>query len=275
MATKTTTSKAKAKDEKVIDQPITALVSPVHIPKISRNIIILEVQGTSGVPYCCHAMSQKAMLQMEAKHDGKTPTRKREPKDQWLEFMGAGYWKRNAKGEAVDLCAPSLQFQKATIDAVRHIGDKKTLTMKAVRSWFRIRSNDPAQPELIPLKAGPLDEIYFDDMDHRFLGREDAKDRSMWVNKERIEQMKKFHKKGISISRSPATVGMGTMDLRYRPKIYNWSATLEVEYFPMFISEEGIINLIELGGSLNGIGEWRPSSPQATGSWGTFSVKQS
>ena len=112
-------------------------------------------------------------------------------------------------------------------------------------------------------------------MDHRFLGREAEKDRSMWVTPERIAQMKKFHKKGISISRSPATVGMGTMDLRYRPKIYNWSATLEVEYFPMFISAEGIMNLIELGGCLNGVGEWRPSSPQATGSWGTFNVVRS
>ena len=47
---------------------------------------------------------------------------------------------------------------------------------------------------------------------------------------------------------------------------------MTVEFDPQFITKEGLINLINIGGYLNGIGEWRPSSPKATGDWGMFAV---
>jgi len=273
MATKT---KKNPSAEKVVDNadavslphaPINIVESKIQIMKI--NVHAYELNK----PYCCHAMSQKALIQMEQNQDGITKTRKKEPKDQWAEFIGAGYWLRDNKGEIESLCAPAIQFKKATVDAVRHVGDKKTLTMKAVRSWFHIRSTIPHQPDMVPLNSKPLPEELFDDMDYRFLGLEDAPTKSRWVTPERIKEMKKLHKLGVSISRHPAKVGMG-MDLRYRPKIYNWTATLEIEFDPMFITQDGLVNLINIGGRLNGIGEWRPSSPQACGDWGMYRVER-
>ena len=51
---------------------------------------------------------------------------------------------------------------------------------------------------------------------------------------------------------------MGTSDLRYRPEFKNWYADLVIEYNQNgMIDEESLVNMIELGGDMCGIGEWR------------------
>lgn len=65
-------------------------------------------------------------------------------------------------------------------------------------------------------------------------------------------------------------IGMGTADIRYRGEFKEWSADLIIRYNPKVMSAEQIINLINMGGFANGIGEWRPSKD---GSFGTFHVK--
>lgn len=65
-------------------------------------------------------------------------------------------------------------------------------------------------------------------------------------------------------------IGMGTADIRYRGEFKEWSADLTIRYNPNVMSAEQIINLINMGGFANGIGEWRPSKD---GSFGTFHVK--
>lgn len=64
-------------------------------------------------------------------------------------------------------------------------------------------------------------------------------------------------------------VGMGTADIRYRGEFKTWSAVLNIIYNPNAISAEQIVNLLNLGGFSNGVGEWRPSKD---GSFGTFHV---
>lgn len=64
-------------------------------------------------------------------------------------------------------------------------------------------------------------------------------------------------------------IGMGTADLRYRGEFKNWTTNLTISYNPKAISLEQIINLLNIGGFANGVGEWRPSKD---GSFGTFHV---
>jgi len=64
-------------------------------------------------------------------------------------------------------------------------------------------------------------------------------------------------------------IGMGTADIRYRGEFKEWSAVLTIRYNPQVMSAEQIINLINMGGFANGVGEWRPSKD---GSYGTFHV---
>lgn len=65
-------------------------------------------------------------------------------------------------------------------------------------------------------------------------------------------------------------VGMGTADLRYRPQFNNWWAELKLTYNASGdISLESIINAINAGGYVCGLGEWRP---ERDGSYGQFHV---
>lgn len=65
-------------------------------------------------------------------------------------------------------------------------------------------------------------------------------------------------------------IGMGTADIRYRGEFKPWSAEITIRYNPTSMSAEQIINLLNIGGFANGVGEWRPSKD---GSFGTFHVE--
>lgn len=58
-------------------------------------------------------------------------------------------------------------------------------------------------------------------------------------------------------------------DIRYRGEFPKWRATLNIRYNAKAISPEQILNMLNIGGFSNGVGEWRPSKD---GSFGTFHV---
>ena len=61
-------------------------------------------------------------------------------------------------------------------------------------------------------------------------------------------------------------VGMGTADLRYRGEFANWSADLTVKYNANGpFSLEAIVNIINAGGLICGVGEWRPEKDGQNG----------
>ena len=62
---------------------------------------------------------------------------------------------------------------------------------------------------------------------------------------------------------------VGTSDIRYRGEFKNWSTVLTIRYNPIAMSAEQIINLLNMGGFSNGVGEWRPAKD---GAFGTFHV---
>lgn len=64
-------------------------------------------------------------------------------------------------------------------------------------------------------------------------------------------------------------IGMGTSDIRYRAEFKNWKTVLHIRYNASAMSLEQIVNLFNIGGFANGVGEWRP---QKNGSFGTFHV---
>lgn len=58
-------------------------------------------------------------------------------------------------------------------------------------------------------------------------------------------------------------------DIRYRGEFPEWKAVLNIRYNAGAISPEQILNMLNIGGFSNGVGEWRPSRD---GSFGTFHV---
>lgn len=53
-------------------------------------------------------------------------------------------------------------------------------------------------------------------------------------------------------------VGMGSVDLRYRPEFEEWAATVEIEYDSELLTDQDVITLIDRAGFGVGIGEGRP-----------------
>jgi hypothetical protein len=64
-------------------------------------------------------------------------------------------------------------------------------------------------------------------------------------------------------------IGQGTADLRYRGEFKQWYATLNVSYNADVFSAEQLLNLFQIAGYAQGIGEWRP---EKNGSHGMFHI---
>src|SRR5690606_4229769 len=64
----------------------------------------------------------------------------------------------------------------------------------------------------------------------------------------------------------------GVADLRYRAQYRPWSAVLRLRTIRGKFDRSSILLLVDAAG-LDGVGEWRPTSPKsATGTFGTFEV---
>lgn len=71
---------------------------------------------------------------------------------------------------------------------------------------------------------------------------------------------------------APARNSGGTADLRYRNRVFPWSATLRIDFFPTMISAEALVNIVDAAG-IGGVGDWRPSSPKSkAGVYGKFEI---
>lgn len=74
-----------------------------------------------------------------------------------------------------------------------------------------------------------------------------------------------------SVRQDCVRVGMGSADIRYRPQFENWSIEVMVKYNASgAIKLKDVFNMINMGGQLNGIGEWRV---EKGGTYGSFHVK--
>lgn len=66
-------------------------------------------------------------------------------------------------------------------------------------------------------------------------------------------------------------IGMGTADVRYRGEFNNWKATFTLKYnVNGKYSVDDILNIINAGGLVCGVGEWRP---ERDGQFGMFHIE--
>lgn len=64
-------------------------------------------------------------------------------------------------------------------------------------------------------------------------------------------------------------LGGRTADVRFRAQFFPWSIKFDVRYNPNVITDEAIVNLIQLAGFHQGLGDWRP---EKSGTFGMFHV---
>lgn len=74
---------------------------------------------------------------------------------------------------------------------------------------------------------------------------------------------------GVKMRQDTVRVGVKQADLRYRPEMTEWGASLRIEYDQDILTAESVINLLNRAGFGVGVGEYRP---EKNGVWGRFEV---
>lgn len=75
--------------------------------------------------------------------------------------------------------------------------------------------------------------------------------------------------KELRMREDTVKIGQGTTDLRFRGETLGWTMDLPIEFNADVLSAEQILNLLQIAGFSNGLGEWRP---ERNGNYGTFAL---
>lgn len=193
------------------------------------DIRLMEVTVIGDSPLIVHAWSEKAKREMLDKQLKKAKGA-REAKDPKADFEASLY--RLADG---GYGFPSVGFKTAAVTAITSVAG---MTKIAARQAFHVLGEDV-------------------DIEGAFEG---TKSRTNLVRLNCGEP---------SMREDTVRVGMGTADLRYRGEFTDWSANLLVRYNANVLSEEQLLNILNISGFAVGVGEWRP---EKDGSYGMFHV---
>lgn len=164
----------------------------------------------------------------------------REPKNP-LEDFKASLYKVDGGGWGM----PAPAFKAAAVTAANDVKLKMTEMRRAFHvQTYTVRITGPAITE-------PLTE---------------------WDSKY-AEELKPYHKEGISMRMDMVRNDNGGADIRFRGWWPKWKCTLRVDYNAAVISLQQLVNLFYQAGWACGIGEWRPTSPIVkSGEFGRFSI---
>lgn len=219
-------------------------VITIKAPRIVKaNITIV-----GDTPLLIHAWGEKAKKMMLAAQQKKKPDKKAmEIRDPFSEFMEALYWvtpkpEENTPEAFEEAIANGAKFgfpitaiKQAALSACYRAGIIPNQT--GMKSAFFLNSPDG-------VNLGTGSELAVIDTDEPPVLREDMV---------KIGSMTK------------------TADLRYRPAFNHWKIHLTISLIDVgTFSMESIVNAINLGGVMNGIGEWRM---ERDGDFGRFHVE--
>ena len=205
-------------------------IAPLKITKAKIRIV-------GDTPLIMHAWSEKAKREMLEKQMKTAKTKARDAKNPFEDFVRSMYWLSPM---------PDEMTPEAYGDAIRN----------GARFGFPVTA----------FKQAAINAAYRmgwakDKMSLRGAFFIDGDENQMLEIKGAVPEMREDMVK----------VGMGTADIRYRGEFRNWYADMEISF-----NENGqytleqIINIINAGGYVCGVGEWRP---ERDGQYGMFHVE--
>lgn len=210
-------------------------IKPMEIRKVNLRIV-----GAS--PLIMHAWSEKATRMMLEAQQGKAKGKAKERKNPVADFIDSMYWlegKPDITGMDEEECERA--FMEAIQNGARFGFPVTAFKQAAISAAFR---NGWAKTKM------ELRGAFFIESD----------DNGMIEIKSDIPVMREDH----------VRIGMGTADLRYRGQFNNWYADMVITYNANGqYSLETILNIINAGGYVCGVGEWRP---EKDGQYGMFRV---
>ena len=203
------------------------------IPALEIKEVTLRIVGDS--PLISHAWSEKAKLMMLQKQQKKATSAK-EIRRPAVEFANSLYW----------------LTEKPNLDDLTDKEAQKILSEVIPKSKFGFPT--------LAFKAAAIDGAF----QQKVVDKKTTARGAIHLVGEFAEI------EGIPIMREDmGRIGISTADLRYRAEFKSWSTHLNIKYNSGAISLEQVVNLFNVGGFSNGVGDWRPAKD---GSFGTFHV---
>lgn len=228
----------------------------IQIKRFPISRARIKIVGDS--PLLVHAWSEKAKrLMLEAQQDpdpkkGKGKGKKHELREPFADYVNAAYW-LTPKPEVDGLPDDEQQklFEEAWQNGAKFgfpvIAFKKAAVMAA---WSAgLISSQPFMKRLFHVHA----------VNGAHVG---SSQELAWI---KTETPPEFCEDMVKVG--PSKVA----DLRYRPAFRNWSTELEIELIETgTFTMEDIVNAFQMGGFMNGVGEWRI---EKDGEFGCFHVE--
>ena len=209
-------------------------IKPLEIKKVH-----MRIEGDT--PIIIHAWSEKAKRQIFGDPD--ITGKKKQPRNPARDFIDSLYWLTEKPTITDDM--DSEECEKAYIEAVK----------KGAKFGFPVSG----------LKQAGISAAY-----RLGWSKDKMSLRGAFYIETEYDDMLCIEGEPPVIREDYVRVGMGSADLRYRGEIKNWHADFTVSYnMNGQYSLEDIVNVINAGGYVCGLGDWRP---ERDGQYGMFHV---
>lgn len=204
-------------------------IRPIEIQKVNLRIV-------GDTPLIMHAWSEKAKRMMLEAQMGVAKGKKKEPKNPVEDFIRSMYWLTDMPEEMTEEA-----FSEAISNGARFGFPVTAFKQAAISAAYRMGW----AKDKVSLRGA-----FFIDSDEN--------------------GMIEIHSDAPKMREDMVKVGMGTADIRYRGEFANWYADMTISYnMNGNYSLENIMNIINAGGYICGVGEWRP---EKDGQYGQFHV---
>ena len=193
-------------------------IRPIEIKKVTIRIV-------GDTPLIMHAWSEKAKRMMLEAQMGIAKGKKKEVKNPADDFIRSMYWLTPMPEDGT-----MESFEEAIANGARFGFPVTAFKQAAISAAYRMGW---AKDKMSMRGA------FFIDSDEN--------------------GMIEIHSDNPEMREDMVKVGMGTADIRYRGEFKNWYADLTISYNANGqYSLENIVNIINAGGYVCGVGEWRP-----------------
>jgi hypothetical protein len=205
-------------------------IRPIEIKKVTVRVV-------GDTPLIMHAWSEKAKRMMLEAQMGIAKGKKKEVKNPADDFIRSMYWLTPMPEDGT-----MESFEEAIAKGARFGFPVTAFKQAAISAAYRMGwAKD---------KMSMRGAFYIDSDENGMI---------------------EIHSDTPEMREDMVKVGMGTADIRYRGEFKNWYADLTISYNANGqYSLENIVNIINAGGYVCGVGEWRP---ERDGQNGMFHVQ--
>ena len=200
-------------------------IRPLEIKSVPIRIV-------GDTPLIVHAWSEKAKKMMLDAQTGATKTKAKEKRDPFDDFINSLYWLEGMPEESTPEAFAKAVENGAKwgfpVGAFKQAGNSAAYRMSWVKNQMQLRG-----AYFLRTEWGDMAEI-----------------------KGSVPEMRE----------DMVRIGMGSADLRYRGEFRQWYIDMILEYNASGgLSLEQIVNVLNCGGYVTGVGEWRPEKDGSNG----------